>query len=228
LLWQRDELAMFLHFGVNTFTDREWGDGRESPTIFNPGALDAREWARTARRAGFKAMILTAKHHDGFCLWPTTTTRHSVASSPWRGGQGDLVREFTEACRLEGLRAGLYLSPWDQNSPVYGDSPRYDEFYSTQLTELLTRYGPIHEVLTKSQQQTRTQLMIDLQVPREAVGILETSGRCVEEQSWTINRGQAIVRERSHHQALILFERTYVQRNLVVEDTVTASHQGSI
>lgn len=146
LLWQRDELAMFLHFGVNTFTDREWGDGTENPAIFNPGALDAREWARAARRAGFKAMVLTAKHHDGFCLWPTATTRHSVASSPWRGGQGDLVREFTDACRAEGLRAGLYLSPWDQNSPVYGDSPRYDEFYTTQLTELLTRYGPIHEV----------------------------------------------------------------------------------
>jgi alpha-L-fucosidase len=146
LLWQRDELAMFLHFGVNTFTDREWGDGKESPAIFNPGALDAREWARTARRAGFKAMVLTAKHHDGFCLWPSSTTRHSVASSPWRNGQGDLVREFTDACRAEGLRAGLYLSPWDQNSPAYGDSPRYDEFYTTQLTELLTRYGPIHEV----------------------------------------------------------------------------------
>lgn len=146
LLWQRDELAMFLHFGVNTFTDREWGDGKETPSIFNPGALDAREWARTARRAGFRAMVLTAKHHDGFCLWPTATTRHSVASSPWRGGQGDVVREFTEACTAEGLRAGLYLSPWDQNSPVYGDSPRYDEFYTTQLTELLTRYGPIHEV----------------------------------------------------------------------------------
>jgi alpha-L-fucosidase len=146
LLWQRDELAMFLHFGVNTFTDREWGDGKEDPAIFHPGALDAREWARTARRAGFRAMVLTAKHHDGFCLWPSATTRHSVASSPWRDGQGDLVREFTDACRAEGLRAGLYLSPWDQNSPVYGDSPRYDEFYTTQLTELLTRYGPIHEV----------------------------------------------------------------------------------
>jgi alpha-L-fucosidase len=146
LVWQRDELAMFLHVGVNTFTDREWGDGKESPAIFSPGALDAREWARTARRAGFRAMVLTAKHHDGFCLWPTATTRHSVASSPWRGGQGDLVREFTDACRAEGLRAGLYLSPWDQNSPVYGDSPRYDEFYTTQLTELLTRYGAIHEV----------------------------------------------------------------------------------
>lgn len=146
LLWQRDELALFIHFGVNTFTDREWGDGREDPAIFNPTALDAGQWARAARAAGAKAMVLTAKHHDGFCLWPTATTRHSVASSPWRGGGGDLVREFTDACRAAGLRAGLYLSPWDQNAPVYGDSPRYDAFYCDQLTELLTRYGPIHEV----------------------------------------------------------------------------------
>lgn len=146
LIWQRDELAMFLHFGVNTFTDREWGDGHEDPAIFDPASLDARQWARTARAAGFRAMILTAKHHDGFCLWPTATTRHSVASSPWRGGQGDVVREFTDACRDEGLRAGLYLSPWDRNAAVYGDSPRYDDFYTDQLTELLTRYGPIHEV----------------------------------------------------------------------------------
>lgn len=146
LRWQRDELAMFVHFGVNTFTDREWGDGREAPALFAPAALDARQWARTARRSGFRAMILTAKHHDGFCLWPTATTSHSVASSPWRDGHGDLVREFTDACRAEGLRAGLYLSPWDQNATVYGDSPRYDAFYLAQLTELLTRYGPIHEV----------------------------------------------------------------------------------
>jgi alpha-L-fucosidase len=144
--WQRDELAMFIHFGVNTFTDREWGDGTESPSIFAPSALDARQWARTAREAGFKAMVLTAKHHDGFCLWPTATTRHSVASSPFRGGNGDVVREFVDACRAEGLRPGLYLSPWDRNSPVYGDSPRYNDLYIAQLTELLTRYGAIHEV----------------------------------------------------------------------------------
>lgn len=144
--WQRDELAMFLHFGVNTFTDREWGDGREDPAIFAPDALDARQWARTARAAGFRGMILTAKHHDGFCLWPTATTRHSVASSPWRNGAGDVVREFVDACRAEGLRAGLYLSPWDRNHPAYGDSPRYNDVYATQLTELLTRYGSIAQV----------------------------------------------------------------------------------
>lgn len=146
LLWQRDERALFLHFGINTFTGREWGDGTEDPALFDPSALDPREWARTARQAGFRAMILTAKHHDGFCLWPSATTRHSVASSPWRGGDGDLVREFVDACRAEGLRAGLYCSPWDRNAPAYGDSPRYNDMFVAQLTELLTRYGPIHEV----------------------------------------------------------------------------------
>ncbi len=146
LAWQHDERAMFLHFGVNTFTDREWGDGSEDPAVFNPTQLDARQWARTARQAGFRAMILTAKHHDGFCLWPTATTTHSVASSPWRGGHGDVVREFTTACAAEGLRAGLYLSPWDRNNPAYGDSARYNDLYCAQLTELLTHYGRINEV----------------------------------------------------------------------------------
>src|SRR5256884_3755693 len=146
LSWQRDELALFLHFGVNTFTDREWGDGREDPAVFNPTALDARQWARAGREAGARALILTAKHHDGFCLWPSGLTTHSVARSPWRGRAGDVVREFTDACRREGLRAGLYLSPWDRNAPVYGDSPRYNDFYCAQLTELLTHYGPIAEM----------------------------------------------------------------------------------
>lgn len=146
LQWHRDELAIFLHFGVNTFTNREWGDGKESPSIFNPTALDARQWARTARQAGYKAMVLTAKHHDGFCLWPTKTTTHSVAASPFRGGGGDVVREFVDACRAEGLRVGLYLSPWDRNHPTYGDSPRYNDVYIDQLTELLTQYGEIAEM----------------------------------------------------------------------------------
>ena len=144
--WQRDELAIFLHFGVNTFTDREWGDGTENPAIFAPAALDARQWTRAAHAAGAKAAILTAKHHDGFCLWPTKLTSHSVASSPWRGGRGDLVREFVDACRADGLKPGLYLSPWDRHEPRYGDSPRYNDFYCDQLTELLTHYGEIHEV----------------------------------------------------------------------------------
>jgi alpha-L-fucosidase len=146
LEWQRDELALFLHFGVNTFTDREWGDGKEDPAIFNPTNLDARQWAKAARAGGFKMMILTAKHHDGFCLWPTKTTKHSVVSSPFRSGKGDVVREFVDACRAEGLRTGVYLSPWDRNHPTYGDSARYNDVYSEQLAELLTQYGPMAEV----------------------------------------------------------------------------------
>ncbi len=146
LRWQQDELALFVHFGVNTFTDREWGDGTENPALFNPSALDARQWARTAKAAGFRMLILTAKHHDGFCLWPTKTTRHSVVSSPWRGGQGDVVREFTDACRSEGWGGGLYLLPWDRNDPTYGDTPADNAVYREQLTELLTQYGRIDEV----------------------------------------------------------------------------------
>src|SRR4029079_16221002 len=146
LQWQRDELALFLHFGVNTFSDREWGDGRESPSIFNPGALDARQWARAAKAADFRTVILTAKHHDGFCLWPTKTTTHCVAASPWRDGRGGMVREVVDAGRTERSRPRLYLSPWDRNNPHYGDSPRYNDLYADQLTELLTRYGPLAEV----------------------------------------------------------------------------------
>jgi alpha-L-fucosidase len=146
LEWQRDELALFLHFGVNTFTDREWGDGKEEPAIFAPERLDARQWARAAKAAGFRTLILTAKHHDGFCLWPTATTEHSVRRSPWRGGSGDVVRALVDACRAEGLKPGVYCSPWDRNAPSYGDSPRYNDLYAAQLTELLTRYGPMHEV----------------------------------------------------------------------------------
>ena len=146
LRWQREELALFLHFGINTFLDREWGDGTESPRLFNPGALDARAWARDAKSAGFRSLVLTAKHHDGFCLWPSATTTHSVRSSPWRGGHGDLMRELADACRLEGLGLGVYLSPWDRHEPRYGDSPAYMRVYLAQLEELLTRYGAINEV----------------------------------------------------------------------------------
>ena len=117
LRWQREEVAIFVHFTVNTFTGREWGDGSESPAVFAPRALDARSWARAARAAGARAMVLTANHHDGFCLWPPRTTGLSVRSSPWRGGAGDVVREFVDACRAEGLGAGLYLSPWDRHEP---------------------------------------------------------------------------------------------------------------
>jgi alpha-L-fucosidase len=146
LAWQREELALFVHFTVNTFTDKEWGDGTESPRIFDPPRLDTRQWARAAKRGGFRSLVLTAKHHDGFCLWPTRTTDHCVRSSPWRNGAGDLVREFTDACREEGLGAGVYLSPWDRNARSYGQGKAYDDFYMAQLEELLGQYGPLVEV----------------------------------------------------------------------------------
>ena len=147
LAWQRRDLTAFLHFGVNTFTDREWGDGKEDPALFNPEELDARQWIRTLKECGFGMAILTAKHHDGFCLWPTATTTHSVASSPWRDGKGDVVREISEACAEYGMKFGVYLSPWDRNAACYGNSPVYNQMFIDQLTELLTttemwpRYG---------------------------------------------------------------------------------------
>ena len=146
LWWQRAELGLFTHFGMNTFTDREWGDGHEDPRQFNPTKFDARQWARAAKAGGFKYVILTAKHHDGFCLWPSKYTEHSVKNSPWRDGHGDVVREFVDAMRAEGLRPGLYLSPWDRHEHSYGDSPSYNNYYIAQLTELLTQYGPIAEL----------------------------------------------------------------------------------
>ncbi|MQY14442.1 hypothetical protein SRB5_46090 [Streptomyces sp. RB5] len=146
LRWQQNGFGLFLHFGINTFYGQEWGDGTEDPARFDPAELDAAQWADTAVRAGAKYVVLTAKHHDGFCLWPTATTAHSVASSPWRGGRGDVVRELADACRAAGLGFGLYLSPWDRNAASYADPAAYDDFYVCQLTELCTGYGPLYEV----------------------------------------------------------------------------------
>jgi len=146
LAWQDLELTAFLHYGINTYTDREWGDGQESPAIFNPDSLDTDQWVKTLSDAGFKMVILTAKHHDGFCLWPTATTDHSVASSPWKDGKGDVVRDLRASCDKYGMKMGVYLSPWDRNADCYGDSPRYNDMFVAQLTELLTNYGRIDEV----------------------------------------------------------------------------------
>ncbi len=146
LAWQKTELTAFLHFGVNTFTGREWGDGTEKETVFNPTQLDAEQWVRNLKESGFKMVILTAKHHDGFCLWPTKTTKHSVASSNWKNGKGDVVGDLKKACDKYGMKIGLYLSPWDRNASCYGDSPAYNKYFIAQLTELLTNYGEVNEV----------------------------------------------------------------------------------
>ncbi len=144
-MWHEMEFYGFIHFTVNTFTDKEWGYGDESPSVFHPSRLDAGQWARAAREAGMKGLILTAKHHDGFCLWPSRFTEHSVKNSAWLEGRGDVVRALAEACAREGLKMGLYLSPWDRNHRDYGQ-PEYIRYYRNQLQELLEQYGPLFEV----------------------------------------------------------------------------------
>ena len=138
----RGRFMAFAHFGINTFTNREWGDGTEDPKLFNPTDFDARQWVRVVKDAGMKTLIVTAKHHDGFCLWPTAETSHGVKSSPWREGKGDVVGDVAAACREAGIGFGVYLSPWDRHEPSYGDSPRYNEYFRSQLRELLTQLRP--------------------------------------------------------------------------------------
>ncbi|OFY64638.1 MAG: glycoside hydrolase family 29 [Bacteroidetes bacterium RBG_13_43_22] len=145
LAWHEMEYYMFVHFTVNTFTDKEWGYGDEKETIFNPTGLDCNQWAKVASDAGMKGIIITAKHHDGFCLWPSNLTEHSVKNSPWKEGKGDVIMELRKACDDYGLKLGIYLSPWDRNNAAYG-TPEYLTYYRGQLTELLTKYGDIFEV----------------------------------------------------------------------------------
>lgn len=145
LAWHEMEYYMFVHFTVNTFTDKEWGYGDEKESVFNPSGLDCRQWAKVASDAGMKGIIITAKHHDGFCLWPSKFTEHSVKNSPWKNGEGDVLKELRNACDEYGLKMGVYLSPWDRNSSFYA-TPEYLTYYRNQLKELLMNYGEIFEV----------------------------------------------------------------------------------
>jgi alpha-L-fucosidase len=147
LAWIENELTLFCHFGMNTFTGRSTGSGNEDPNLFNPTNLDCLQWATVAKETGFKGIILTAKHHDGFCIWQTKTTKHSVASSSWREGKGDVVRELADACKKVGIEMGIYCSPWDRNQTNYtSDKAAYARLYQQQLTELMSNYGPIFEM----------------------------------------------------------------------------------
>jgi len=159
IAWQARETSAFLHFTVNTFTDKEWGDGTESEKIFNPTEFNATKIVQTLKKTGFKLVIITAKHHDGFCLWHTKLTKHSVENSPFKR---DVVREISDACKKEGLKFGVYLSPWDRHEKKYG-TPGYNDFYKAQLTELLTNYGEISEVWFDGAKGDNTKMKYDFE-----------------------------------------------------------------
>jgi len=145
LAWHNMEMNAFVHFSINTFTDKEWGYGDESEKLFNPTSVDAKQWVSVLKNAGFKGLILTCKHHDGFCLWPSKFTEHSVKNSPWKKSEGNVVREVAEACKEAGLKFGIYLSPWDRNYKDYG-APIYIDYYRNQLKELFTLYPDVFEM----------------------------------------------------------------------------------
>jgi len=143
--WQDLEIGAIIHFGPNTFMNQEWGDGTADPSVFNPADVDPEQWMRAAQSAGIKYVVFVAKHHDGFCLWPTAKTNYSIKSSPWKAGQGDLVRDVAVAARKYGLKFGVYLSPWDRHEPTYKNNAAYDNYYLAQLNELVTSYGELVE-----------------------------------------------------------------------------------
>lgn len=142
--WQRMEMNMFCHFGPNTFTGKEWGEGTEVEDVFNPTQLDCHQWTVIAKNAGFKGVIITAKHHDGFCLWPNPVSNHTVKQSSWRNGKGDVLKDLSKACRQEGIKFGIYISPWDRNAPTYG-TPEYNQVFLATLKSALSKYGPVFE-----------------------------------------------------------------------------------
>jgi alpha-L-fucosidase len=143
--WQDLEFGVLVHFGLNTYTNKEWGSGKVSPRVFNPSQFNPDQWVQAAQAAGAKYLVFVAKHHDGFCLFPNPLTKYSVASSPWENGKGDVVRAVEEACRRQGMKFGVYLSPWDRHEPSYGSNKAYDKFYEGLMQELITRYGPLVE-----------------------------------------------------------------------------------
>ena len=145
LAWHETEFYLFMHFGPNTFTDKEWGEGKESASVFDPESLDCRQWCRVAKAAGAKAIIITAKHHDGFCLWPSKFSKHTVRESKWKDGKGDVLKELSMACREFGLKFGVYISPWDRNHPDYG-TPKYNDVFVNMMKEIFQNYGPIWEL----------------------------------------------------------------------------------
>lgn len=145
LAWHDMEYYLFMHFGPNTFTGREWGHGDESGDLFNPSELDCRQWAQIAKASGAKGIIITAKHHDGFCLWPSKFSTHTVRESKWKNGKADVLKELSQACREAGIKFGVYISPWDRNHPDYG-TPKYNDVFVNMLRELFTNYGPIWEL----------------------------------------------------------------------------------
>lgn len=145
LAWHENEFYLFMHFGPNTFTGKEWGEGDEAEDIFNPTELDCRQWCRIAKAAGAKGIIITAKHHDGFCLWPSKYSKHTVRESKWKDGKGDVLKELSQACREFGLKFGIYISPWDRNHPDYG-TEKYNDVFVGMMREIFQNYAPIWEL----------------------------------------------------------------------------------